>query len=67
MVKTSANTAILRSNYDTISIILRSLRIIVLKAQKNHFIRKIKAQKIIQLSESKGVRNNNLKKQLLFI
>ncbi|SHL48889.1 hypothetical protein SAMN05443543_102212 [Flavobacterium flevense] len=43
MVKTSANTAILRSNYDTISIILRSLRIIVLKAQKNHFIRKIKA------------------------
>jgi hypothetical protein len=45
MVKTSANTAILRTNYDTISIILRTLRIILLKPLKIDFIRKIKALK----------------------
>ncbi len=47
MVKTSTNTAILRTNYDTISIILRSLRIIVLKACQIAFIIKKEAQQSV--------------------
>lgn len=40
MVKTSTNSTILRTNYDTISIILRSLGIILLKASEIVFILK---------------------------
>jgi hypothetical protein len=43
MVKTSANTTILRTNYDTISIILRTLRIILSKGGRIIFVLKKEA------------------------
>lgn len=58
MVKTSINTTILRTNYDTISIILRTLRIILSKGGRIIFVLKKEVERSVQTTPIKRIRNH---------